>query len=284
MRITTALLLLATLSLGACVENKNTQPHAFAANQTGIIGGYPVRTEDPVAASTVSLMVFYNNSLFSICTGTVVSNDIIMTASHCLQEVTAQDFVVHIGTRLPTQLNQTSLLKVEKFKTHPQFEMILDKDGTPVTGKNDIALIKLADKIPDSAKPVAILKNHNTLLPGQPLLLAGFGLLQEVGQPQYAQELNAVTVPLEREWDHILVTDQTKAQGACSGDSGGPAFLADQANLIVVGITRGPHAQVSDCRHYGEYTNASKFEDFIIETVKELNGTLPVFVDPPKKF
>jgi hypothetical protein len=194
------------------------------------------------------------------------------------------DISVYLGAQLPEKLDKKKLLRVSKWVTHPDYELVLDADEYPITGRNDIAVIRLAEDAPASGRPVPILSQRVTLPKGQSLLLAGYGLLNEIGEPVYAKELNYVHVPLVREWDNLLITDQTKGQGACSGDSGGPAYVETARGLVVVGVTRGPHDKAEDCRHYGEYTHASKFETFILKTAKDLAGEAPQFIDLPRNF
>lgn len=279
------LLLLTLLPLLlSCEKNAVLKTGEVAAPQTGIIGGEPVRNEDPVAASTVSLIVDFDNTPFSVCTGTLISKNLVLTATHCLESMEKGDISIHIGAQLPKAYDKAKLLKVTNWKTHPNYEMVLDEEENPVTGLNDVALIRLADNAPANAKPVPVLNGQRALTKGQSLLLAGYGLLKEIGEPVYATELHAVHVPLNRIWNNILVTDQSTGQGACSGDSGGPAFLVTKKGLVVVGITRGPHDKALDCRHFGEYTYASMFESFILQAAKELEAEPPQFIDLPKEF
>lgn len=278
------LLLSSLLFLTSCESRESKTPLNLSKNNTAIIGGSPARNEDPVAASTVSLIIEFDDAPFSVCTGTLISTNLVLTATHCLDSMEQGDISVYLGAQLPTTLDKARLLKASGWVTHPDYELILDADEYPVTGLNDIALLRLAENAPASARPVPILGKKANLPAGQSLLLAGYGLLKEIGEPVYSKELNYVKVPLVRVWDNLLITDQTKGEGACSGDSGGPAYLETSKGLIVVGVTRGPHDKAVDCRHYGEYTYASKFESFILKAAKDLAGEAPQFVDLPRNF
>lgn len=268
--------------LTACVNNEIPSDLKLSNNNSSIIGGHSATAQDPWTSSTVSLITHYNNRAYSTCTGTLISKNLVLTATHCLEYMGEGLVYVYLGAKLPKKFDNRKLLKVKKWITHPDFKMVLDENEYPITGVNDVALIRLEKTAPATATPVPILNSKVPLSRGQSLLLAGYGLVQEIDTPIDAEGLNYVRVPLAKVWNSILVTDQTNAQGACSGDSGGPAYLETKKGLIVVGITRGPHDKATDCRHYGEYTNASHFESFILDAARELEAEAPEFVDQPK--
>ena len=285
-RLLTLTLTAASL-LTACEKNLISSTAQISEKQNGIIGGQAALHTDAITSSTVSIMVNYDGSPFSICTGTLISQNLVLTATHCLDGMDASDLFIYFGANLPKKIDTKKLLKVADLRVHPKYEMIFDEtdEDTPVTGLNDVGLIRLAQNAPDSARPVAIAKQTNILKPGMSLLLAGYGIVNEIGDPTYAKGLNYVRVPFVKPvFESILVTDQTNAQGACSGDSGGPAYVETPNGLIVVGITRGPHGQSLDCRHYGEYTSAAHFQGFIEDMAKELGALAPQFIDLPAKF
>lgn len=263
----------------ACTHSEAPVVNLSTNKSTSIIGGTAATNSDLVTASTVSLIINYADKPFSVCTGTLVSKNLILTATHCLEYMGEGVVSIYAGAQLPEVYDETKLLKVASWKTHPDYELILDDEDYPVTGVNDVALMKLAEDIPPHLKPVPIVSNLKAPKDGSSLLLAGYGLINELETPVYATGLNYVRVPLANIWNNILVTDQNDGHGACSGDSGGPAYIETAQGLAVIGITRGPHDKVTDCRHYGEYTYASRFETFILDTAKELGGETPQFVD-----
>lgn len=264
------------LSLAACNGNKLESSFQAKATSDSIIGGKAVAWSDLAAKSTVSLMLDNGGEPASFCTGTVISADLIMTAFHCVEEFEESDIHVFLGTTLPTQMTDARLQEVEAIERHDKYEIVLTEDGNFKTAFNDIALIKLSKALP-GATPVKILDPSSEPAAGAKLLLAGFGLINDVmGIP--ASGLNQVEVSMVRVMDgKILVTDQRNGSGACAGDSGGPAYLKSGNELVVLGITRGPHEAAQHCHAYGEYTYASIFKDFIIDGARKLGAQAPVF-------
>lgn len=246
---------------------------SFQAEQSqNIIGGEIVKAGDLTALSTVSLvMVQPNLSSYSFCTGTLISSNLVLTAAHCVRAMGATDDMrVAFSLDIKPKADEATMIKPEKVVVNPLF-------GTDRL--NDVAVIKLSKPAPATHKPVAVLSDKHPLIIGQSMLLAGYGLINDV-TGERTKELRQVTVPLAKILPTILVTDQTQNKGACNGDSGGPAYLEKNGALIVYGITRGPHENARDCHHFGEYTYASKFEKFITESAQQLKAELPLFIIP----
>lgn len=278
-----ATLLIFVFVVAACSlkEKGETTPGAVVSgSDTSIIGGDKASASDAVTASTVSL-INSQGELYSFCTGTLISKNLVMTAAHCLN-YSGDDFSIYFGDELPKNIESANLVKFSKWIIHPEYKIVMNKQDIPITALNDIALVKLADEIPAFARPVPILDEHVKISTGDVLLLAGYGLVNEIEIQEWADGLNYVRVPVAKLMESIIVTDQTMAMGACSGDSGGPAYLETSRGLVVVGATRGPHEGATDCRHFGEYTNATMFKSFLLEQAKLLNAEAPEFTSEIK--
>lgn len=275
------LLLTASLIATACTQQSNSPNAIESQNFDGIIGGEAATSTDPVTASTVSLMYTGFGVPTSFCSGTLISKNLILTATHCLQGMENSDIKVFFGEVLTGSADDLNLRNVKDMVTHPDYSFELEPNENVYTGFNDVGLILLEDEAPSFAKPVPVM-NEVAINIGQQVLLAGYGLVNEmVTPPVTATGLNLTRVTIAKTFSNILVTEQSNANGACAGDSGGPAYLETEAGLIVLGITRGPHNLVQDCRHWGEYTYASRFKDYILTTAATLGADAPVFVDAP---
>lgn len=269
-------LVVVSLGIAAC-GSKNTS--VLNADTSGIIGGQRAEDSSPVLGSTVSLLMgTFKPSSF--CSGTLISKNLVLTATHCVRAVSGSQMSVYFGKDLPKTMSAPGIVPVKATKTHPDYRWGTSPITNTMTGYNDVGLVVLDGELPVGAHPVPVL-NPTTLPNGMPLLLAGYGLVQEVPFGIEAEGLSYVTVPLAKTFEGIIVTDQNKAMGACAGDSGGPAYLTTEQGLVVLGITRGPHAGAPDCRHFGEYTNATMYKDFILNSADELGAERPVFVDAP---
>ena len=270
--ISALLAVAALLNFTACQKNVSAV-YDVTADTAKILGGEVVQPSDIVANSTVALKYVEGNNAYPMCTGTLIAPNLVLTASHCLRGQNKSNIRIGFSLDAKNQVDVETMWEIADFTIHPKY-------GS--TGRlNDVALIALKKAAPAPYKPVAIVSDKYTMTVGMPMLLAGYGVIDDLTGKD-TEALRKVTVPMAKILDAemILVTDQRKSTGACNGDSGGPAYLEKDGVLYVYGITRGPHAMAPDCHNYGEYTWASKFETFILETAAKMKTEAPTFVVP----
>jgi secreted trypsin-like serine protease len=221
-----------------------------------IIGGRP--SEWPFAVAITS------NGAQSgqYCGGSLIGKDTVLTAAHC--QVAATDKVI-VGRTDLTLSGSGKVLAVREVKNHAAYD--------PDTHDNDIALLKLAESVPNETLGVY---DGSSDLSGQQALVVGWGYTRE-GGPQ-SPKLLEVEVPVIANPlcsagyapDRVGITGNMLCAGlaqggadSCQGDSGGPLVIkgADgrwlQAGVVSFGIG------CARPNKYGVYTRVANFAPWI---------------------
>ncbi len=265
------------ISLTAC--QPSFAPKAqLGSGSTGIINGTPVSEKDITFRMTVRVLVKMGQVWFPTCTASILSDDLILTAAHCVEGVKVEDLRIAFGAQ-PLSYDQQNSSKtrvdvIEKFNTIDITGFVMH----PLYGKSDydqdMALIRINGIIPSGYLPAPLLsaqQMHEVQgLKGFEALLVGYGLIQEM--PMIDSEiLRQTRVPARFEGMHVVM-DQSVGSGGCHGDSGGPAYIELKGQLFLVGVTHGPKMENPDCYHDGVWGNPNFEKAFLNESAEKLGS------------
>lgn len=220
------------LALTACQQPKgNSESPFLATGATGIIGGVAVENADPISRSTVAL---YDVDSGPICTASLITKNIAVTAAHCVEGFSNNLFLV-FGARLPTQESEAVYRKVLTVKIHETYGQI----RPDAADQGDIALIKFEGKsLPEGFKPATLLASSSHLVNGGEAILAGYGLTSMLPRQETDRLLKTTVKIANAKYGKTEVSfSQANGNGACHGDSGGPAFVRIKDSLVLFGVT-----------------------------------------------
>jgi len=263
-----SLLLLGVFVVIGAVASVSGKGLWMSANKTGtdivtIVGGNTAK--EGMYPFIVSLRTGSGNSHF--CGGTIIQQEFILTAAHCVEGATPDD--VRVGAGDNTRSKQT-IYKLSDVYVHPKYDY--------ATIDYDVAVLKLA--APLVLAPNIQIKELATAEPEDDDILnvAGWGTTSSGGStlPTALREVTVNAVPRKTCEDNYggddaitarMICAADKGKDSCQGDSGGPLVFsnADATKLgSLVGIVSWGYG-CAEPEYPGVYTSVPDLYKWIEE-------------------
>lgn len=228
-------LLLATVLLLPAIANAERIPFNAPGFHT-IIGGTDVVAGDPIATTTV-LVVAQEDGGQSICSGTIIEKDIVLTAAHCIGISGLAKVVVVFRTSIQGQGPVVQVVE----RRRPTDFLDRARTGSP-SDWHDIAVLRLASPIPAGYQVAKFVPSQSMIRDGATITLAGYGMSVPVspgpGVPSGSGTLRKVdqTIIQAAYGKTETLVSLAGGKGACKGDSGGPAYIKQGNQYYVFGV------------------------------------------------
>jgi secreted trypsin-like serine protease len=244
---------------------------AGTGDAAAMVGGAPPAVTG-IGRSVVLILGSYGSSS-TACTATAVGRDLLLTAAHCVQPGADYKLVVSEPGATPV------LKEVAQIEREPQFDL---KRLIGHLATADVALIKLAEPLPARIPPVRIGSETETVAVGDMLVVAGYGdTVRGDGRTGGTVRAAALAVTGQPGSLQIRLFDPaTKGVrpglGACTGDSGAPAFRDTGGALTIVGVvswSTGPNLSAG-CGGLTGITPLARYHAWIVETARKLGSPL----------
>jgi len=252
-----ALAALAALLLAPC-------PPAAA-----MVGGAP--PAPPAIARHVVLIV---GSGGTFCTGVALARDLVLTAAHCTLPGADYKLMEFDAAHQPVLRN------VSRIARHPQFDL---KTLLAHRATADLTLLKLAAPLGEAFAPAPLAAPDRPVAVGDAFTVAGFGVAVrgdgKTGGTLRSADLVATGQPgtLQIRLVDAATNGESAGLGACTGDSGAPAFDAADAQHAVIGLvswSTGP-ALSAGCGGLTGVTPLARYRGWIVETAGKIAAPLP---------
>ncbi|MEA2942590.1 MAG: hypothetical protein QOD09_3119 [Bradyrhizobium sp.] len=194
---------------------------------SAIVGGGGAPAES-ISRAVVTII----GSRGSFCTGSVIAQDLVLTAAHCV--LPGADYKVILPGETPPRL-----LDVKRVAPHPQFNV---QAIVAHRASADVALLQLAAALPASKAPAPLGAPMIPIQIGARFTVAGVGVTRrgdgKSGGTIRAADLTVTGKPgtLQIRLVDPVTNNLREGLGACTGDSGAPAFEMQGGRAVIVGV------------------------------------------------
>lgn len=204
------------------------------------------------------------------CGGSLIADDVVITAAHCVDTSSPSDVQVAVGYLILSEIPYGERQDVIEIIVHP--------DWDDETSENDIALLILEDgSVNSSVEKIDLVAADDFIGEGEDVRATGWGQTESL---PYTDSLRWVDMEIAADpgdacqsyggaYDPVSMICATGLSGSnikdtCYGDSGGPLFTTAGGNYNLVGLTSWGY----DCgleNYPGIYTRLTTYLDWIAE-------------------
>ncbi len=271
--------------------NLEVQNCELKGQSYGIISGNTLSSSNPLSESTV--LVIFLGKKSSICTGTIIDNDKVLTAAHCTSRSSYDKTLIAFSNNVGCVLKAKTrtVRPVTSRQVHPSYVYYEDNKGHAENATNDLAILKFSGSLPENYKVRPLPTKSYDFTKAKEIVMSGYGVTTEEETTEDTSGILRFTTAEPSRLSKSVVTpsgetariDKTlimvqRQNGVCSGDSGGPLYAKDENGLTLIGVT----SMVADiyaknknearsCHGISIFVDVRDQLDWIEKTVSQLN-------------
>jgi endonuclease G len=209
------------------------------------------------------------------CTGTLIHPKVIITAKHCITNISIGDLdpnVVALPVDRESQVTKDSLTRLSRIIEHPTEDVALLILRRP--SKVEPVTCATATEI-SSAERVELVGYGNS----NPNGTMGFGIKRQVNVPMNVVREGDEDLT-DAEWSlgfnsytEFVAGRKGTGKDSCNGDSGGPAYIMVDGKRKLAGATsRATDEAMNNCGDGGVYVRIDELSEWIDDTVNTFCG------------
>lgn len=210
-------------------------------------------------------VVLITGSAGTFCTGVAIARDVVLTAGHCVDARDTYKLIQFAADGTPKFLDVASATR------HPQFDIKAFRNHRATA---DVAVMKLAQPLPAFYAPATLAPADRRYAVGDQLIVAGYGTSVR-GDGRTGGTLRAATLTVTGQPGTLQIrlvdpktNNATPGLGACTGDSGSPAFDSSGAVVGVVSWSTAPNNE-DGCGGLTGITPLSRYRAWVVDTMRK---------------
>ncbi|KAG1933407.1 mast cell tryptase isoform X2 [Pimephales promelas] len=256
------------------INAQETYDCGVAPLNTRIVGG----TDAPAGNWPWQVSIHYNGR--HICGGTLINNQWVMSAAHCIVSTNINRWTLYLGR----QTQSTSVANPNEVSVGIQSIIVHPKYNNSLLN-NDISLMKLSQPVTFSQyiRPVCLASKGSVFHNATTCWATGWGNIgkdQALPVPMTLQEVEIPVVGNSqcscqyRNIAGITITPQMicagrTGKGICQGDSGGPIQCKQGSVWVQAGITSFGTSLGCAIKDFPEvYARVSEFNTFVTDNIQ----------------
>lgn len=242
---------------------------AMAAKPAPAMVGGATPAADGAGRSVVMIVGSYG----TVCTATAIARDLLLTAAHCVQP--GADY--KLADAAPGQ--RPVFKDIARIERDPQFDL---KRLFAHLATADVALLKLAQPLEARVPSAAIGGANEIVVVGDTLTVAGYGVTVR-GADRLDGMVRAASLVVTGHPGSLQIrlfdpatNGDTPGLGACTGDSGAPAFRDTKGALAIVGVVSWSTGAklAAGCGGLTGITPLATYRAWIVDTARALGSPL----------